>query len=73
MATSPARRPRFRRATEPLAFRLTESDVAIVRLLAQHRFLRSTHIAALTGRSLDRVSAQSCMSFTRSGQYLARL
>src|ERR1700738_3408362 len=51
-----ARRPRFRRASEPPAFRLTEDDVLIVRHLARHRFLRSTHIAALVGRSLDRTN-----------------
>ncbi len=50
------RRPRFRRASEPPAFRLTDGDLEIVRLLARHRFLRSTHIAALVGRSLDRVN-----------------
>jgi DNA-binding Lrp family transcriptional regulator len=50
------RRPRFRRASEPPAFRLTDDDVAIVRELARHRFLRSTHIAALVGRSLDRTN-----------------
>jgi DNA-binding Lrp family transcriptional regulator len=52
----PQRRPRFRRASEPPAFRLTDDDVQIVRQLAQHRFLRSTHIAALVGRSLDRTN-----------------
>jgi hypothetical protein len=52
----PIRRPRFRRASEPPAFRLTDDDVAIVRHLAHHRFLRSTHIAALVGRSLDRTN-----------------
>src|SRR6202049_4540057 len=51
---APTRRPRFRRAPEPPAFRVTDDDVAIVRQLARHRFLRSTHIAALVGRSLDR-------------------
>src|SRR5437763_7647061 len=50
------RRPRFRRASEPPAFRLTDDDVVIVRQLARHRFLRSTHIAALVGRSLDRTN-----------------
>lgn len=50
------RRPRFRRASEPPAFRLTDDDVEIVRLLARHRFLRSTHIASLVGRSLDRTN-----------------
>src|SRR5260221_7983580 len=54
--TKRARRPRFRRASEPPAFRVTDDDVAIVRLLARHRFLRSTHIAALVGRSLDRTN-----------------
>src|SRR6195256_5281218 len=53
---SPTRRPRFRRASAPPAFRLTDDDVAIVRHLARHRFLRSTHIAALVGRSLDRTN-----------------
>ena len=52
----PARLPRFRRAPEPPAFRLTDDDVEIVRQLARHRFLRSTHIAALVGRSLDRTN-----------------
>src|SRR4051812_23099485 len=50
------RRPRFRRAAEPPAFRLTDDDVEIIRHIARHRFLRSTHIAALVGRSLDRTN-----------------
>lgn len=50
------RRPRFRRASEPPAFRLTDDDVVIIRQLARHRFLRSSHIAALVGRSLDRTN-----------------
>ena len=54
----PTRRPRFRRASEPPAFRLTDDDVEIVRQLARHRFLRSTHIAALVGRSLDAVNGR---------------
>jgi len=53
---SPTRLPRFRRASEPPAFRLTDDDVLIVRHIARHRFLRSTHIAALIGRSLDRTN-----------------
>ncbi len=50
------RRPRFRRASEPPAFRLTDDDVEIVRQLARLRFLRSTHIAALLNRSVDRTN-----------------
>jgi hypothetical protein len=52
----PMRRPRFRRASEPPAFRVTDDDVVIVRQLARYRFLRSTHIAALVGRSIDRTN-----------------
>jgi DNA-binding Lrp family transcriptional regulator len=50
------RRPRFHRAAEPPAFRITDGDIEIVRLLARHRFLRSTQIAKLVGRSLDRTN-----------------
>jgi DNA-binding Lrp family transcriptional regulator len=55
---APGRRPRFRRASEPPSFRLTDDDVEIVRLLVRHRFLRSTHIAALVGCSLDAVNGR---------------
>jgi DNA-binding Lrp family transcriptional regulator len=54
--STPVRRPRFRRASEPPAFRLTDDDIVIIRQLARYRFLRSTHIAALIGRSLDRTN-----------------
>lgn len=52
----PTRLPRFRRASEPPAFRLTDDDIGIIRHIARHRFLRSTHIAQLVGRSLDRTN-----------------
>src|SRR5258708_22051563 len=55
-AEAQTRRPRFRRAAAPPAFRLTEDDVEIVRVVARHRLIRSTHIAALVGRSLDRTN-----------------
>src|SRR5436190_2625351 len=50
------RRPRFRRAAEPPPFRLTDDDVEIVRVVARYRLIRSTHIAVLVGRSLDRTN-----------------
>src|SRR5437868_1449060 len=50
------RRPRFRRAAEPPPFRLTDHDVEIVRVVARYRLIRSTHIAVLVGRSLDRTN-----------------
>lgn len=43
----PRRRPRFRRAEQAPTFQLTERDVEIVRQVARHRFLRSTHISRL--------------------------
>src|SRR5260221_4092476 len=52
----PTRLPRFRRASEPPAFRLTDDDIEIVRQVARHRLIRSTHIASLVGRSLDRTN-----------------
>jgi DNA-binding Lrp family transcriptional regulator len=55
-AEKSVRRPRFHRASKPPAFRLTDDDIEIVRQLARHRFLRSTHIAALVRRSLDRAN-----------------
>src|SRR5229473_4427364 len=56
VGVAPTRRPRFRRASEPPPFRLTDDDVEIVRHIARHRLIRSTHIAALVGRSLDRTN-----------------
>lgn len=65
IALTPAtkRRPRFRRSSEPVPFRITEGDELILRQLARHRFLRSTHIAALVGRSLDRTNDRLCRLF----------
>src|ERR1700722_10605748 len=60
MAVTPVekstRLPRFRRASEPPAFRLTDDDVEILRQVARHRLIMSTHIASLVGRSLDRTN-----------------
>lgn len=43
----PRRKRRFVRET-PGPFQLTERDIALVRLVAQHRFLRSTHLSELS-------------------------
>jgi hypothetical protein len=40
------RRPRFSRES-PIALRLTDDDLAIIRAVAKHRFLRSTHFQRL--------------------------
>src|SRR5207244_11298041 len=60
---APTRRPRFPRPSAPPAFRLTDDDVVIVRQLARYRFLRSTHVAALIVRSLDRTNDRLCRLF----------
>jgi DNA-binding Lrp family transcriptional regulator len=57
------RRPRFRRLAQPPAFRLTDGDLAIIREIARHRFLRSTQIASLVGRSLDRANERLSLMF----------
>lgn len=62
-ASKSNRRPRFRRAAEPRAFRLTDGDLTIVRHIARHRFLRSTQIASLVGRSLDRTNDRLSLLF----------
>jgi hypothetical protein len=51
----PKRRPRFRRSDKPPAFQLTDRDVEIVRQVARHRFLRSTHISQLLSSSHKKV------------------
>ncbi|MCK1665562.1 replication-relaxation family protein [Bradyrhizobium sp. 153] len=58
--SAPKRRTRFRRSSEPVPFRITDGDALILRQLARYRFLRSTHIAALVGRSLDRTNDRLC-------------
>jgi hypothetical protein len=57
------RRPRFRRAPKPIPFRVTDGDLQIVRTIGRHRFLRSTHVSALVGRSLDRTNDRLCRLF----------
>src|ERR1700682_5451722 len=61
--TKRTRRPRFRRASEPPAFRVTDDDLEIIREIEPHRFVRSPHVAALVGRSLDRTNDRLCRLF----------
>jgi len=49
-----SRRPHFRRHAPP-PLRLTEDDITIVRHVAKHRFLRSTHIVRLMRRPPKKV------------------
>jgi len=56
LETKHTRRPRFHRASEPPAFRLTDGDIEIVRQVARHRFIASGSIAELVKRSIDRTN-----------------
>lgn len=48
------RRPRFRRH-DPPRLRLTTDDIAILRHVAEHRFLRSTHLTTLLNRPAKKI------------------
>lgn len=50
----PGRRPRFERAATR-GFHLTPRDLDLIRAVAAHRFLRSTHLIALAGGSPQKI------------------
>ncbi len=50
------RRPRFQRAETPPRFQITARDVEIIRQVARHRFLRSTHLFQLIGGSPQKIN-----------------
>jgi DNA-binding Lrp family transcriptional regulator len=50
-----SRLPRFKRASVVAPVEITERDCEIIRLVYQHRFLRSSHIANLVGGSLQQL------------------
>ena len=74
--TLASRRPHFRRHAPP-NLRLTDDDIAIVRYVAKHRFLRSTHIVRLLQRSpkkvVERLGAPLSHRLPRSPARPARL
>jgi hypothetical protein len=68
------RLPRFNRVAEIAAVQLTDRDRAIIEQVHRHRFLRSSHIAALLGgstqqllRRLQRLYHKGYLERTRSG------
>ncbi len=64
------RKPRFKRAPDAPNFRPTPRDVEIIRHVTRYRFLRSTHLAALTGASQQVISRRLNLLFHHG--YLAR-
>lgn len=57
METSASNRrlPRFNRAETPPRFQLTERDIEVIRQVARHRLLRSTHISQLLQASHKKI------------------
>lgn len=49
------RRPRFQRSSQVSPIRLTPRDIDIIRHIARHRFLRSSHIVALMAESRQQI------------------
>jgi len=62
---APARLPRFRRADpeQRRNFQLTERDIEIVRIVSNHRFIRSTHIAQLLDANHEKISRRTALLF----------
>jgi len=58
-----SRKPRFKRAPNAPNFHLTSRDVELLRHVERYRFLRSTHLAALTGASHQVISRRLNLLF----------
>src|ERR1700716_993559 len=52
------REPKLDRAGKPIVARLSEDDLAILKLLGRYRYLPSDYLASLTGRSLAALQAR---------------
>src|ERR1700692_3528132 len=52
------REPKLDRAGRPIVARVSEPDLAILKLLVRYPFLPSDYLAALTGRSLPALQAR---------------
>jgi hypothetical protein len=59
-----ARRPRFERSRQVRPIQLTKRDRNIICEIYRHRFLRSSHVAALVGSSRQQVLRSCIFSFT---------
>lgn len=70
MAIVTTRKPRFTRVDLDGGFELTDRDIAIIMLVAQHRFIRSTDIDALLGGSAQNIRRRLEQLFHR--RFLSR-
>src|SRR6266853_5060460 len=66
------REPKLDKAGRPLIARLSEHDLAILKLLARYRYLPSDYLAALTGRSLPALQARLEVLCRKPNGYINR-
>src|ERR1700704_4857428 len=64
--------PKLDRAGQPIVARVSEDDLAILRLLARYRYLPSDYLAALTGRSLPALQARLEILCRKPNAYISR-
>src|SRR5258708_2027095 len=66
------REPKLDRVGRPIVARVSEPDLAILKLLARYRYLPSDYLAALTGRSLPAMQARLEILCRRPNAYINR-
>jgi hypothetical protein len=67
-----SREPKVDKAGRPIVARLSEDDLAILKLLARYRYLPSDYVAALTGRSLPALQARLEVLYRKPNAYINR-
>jgi Replication-relaxation len=67
-----SRDPKLDNTGRPIVARLSEYDVAILKLLARYRYLPSDYLAALTGRSLPALQARLEILYRKPNAYINR-
>jgi len=66
------REPKLDKAGKPIVARLSEDDLAILKLLGRYRYLPSDYLAALTGRSLPALQARLEILCRKPNAYINR-
>lgn len=66
------REPKLDRAGKPIVARLSEDDLAILKLLGRYRYLPSDYLASLTGRSLPALQARLEVLCRKPNSYINR-
>src|SRR6266436_9784952 len=66
------REPKLDKAGRPVVARLSEDDLAILKLLGRYRYLPSDYLAALTGRSLPALQARLEILYRKPNSYINR-